>query len=81
LELGAGRVVIACRAVTALSWATVALSTNDWAGWSLFGFGQFLFRLSMGAENANESGLLADGQPGPAPRTDECHQALTTQTT
>jgi MFS family permease len=53
-RFAAGRVVIACRALAALSWAVVALSTNDWGGWVLFGFGQFLFGLSMGAENANE---------------------------
>jgi predicted MFS family arabinose efflux permease len=53
-RVGVGRVVIACRVVTAASWAIVALSTGDWSGWTVFGLGQFLFGLSMGAENANE---------------------------
>jgi MFS family permease len=48
-RFGAGRVVIACRAVTALSWAIIALSPAHWSGWVLFG-------LSLGAENANEMG-------------------------
>ena len=55
-RFGAGRVVIACRAATAVSWALVALSTHDWSGWVLFGAGQLLFGLSLGAENANEMG-------------------------
>ena len=56
MRLGAGRVVIACRAATALAWALAALSTHSLAGWLLFGAGQFLLGLSMGAENANEMG-------------------------
>lgn len=55
-RFGAGRVVIACRALTAVSWALVALSTNHWSGRVLFGGGQLLLGLSMGAENANEMG-------------------------
>lgn len=53
-RLGPGRVVIGARAVTAGAWALVALSTPGWAGWALFGLGQFTLGLSMGAENANE---------------------------
>jgi len=55
-RFGSGRVVIACRAVTAVSWALLALSTEQWSGWALFGGGQLLLGLSLGAENANEMG-------------------------
>jgi MFS family permease len=55
-RFGAGRVVIACRAFTATSFALMALSTAHWSGWLLFGAGQLLLGLSMGAENANEMG-------------------------
>jgi predicted MFS family arabinose efflux permease len=55
-RFGAGRVVIACRAGTAASWAVAALSTPHWSGWVLFGGAQLLLGLSMGAENANEMG-------------------------
>lgn len=53
---GSGRVVIACRALTAGAWALVALSTASWSGWVLLGAGQLLLGLSLGAENANEMG-------------------------
>ena len=56
MRFGAGRVVIGCRAATALAWAMAALSPDSLAGWLLFGVGQFLLGLSMGAENANEMG-------------------------
>jgi MFS family permease len=56
MRFGAGRVVIACRAATALAWALVALSPDHLAGWLLFGAGQFILGLSLGAENANEMG-------------------------
>jgi MFS family permease len=55
-RFGSGRVVIACRAVTAVSWVLIALSTEQWSGWVLFGGGQLLLGLSLGAENANEMG-------------------------
>ncbi len=55
-RFGAGRIVIACRAFTAASFALMALSTAHWSGWFLFGAGQLLLGLSMGAENANEMG-------------------------
>jgi MFS family permease len=55
-RFGAGRVVIACRAFTAASFALIALSTAHWSGWLVFGAGQLLLGLSMGAENANEMG-------------------------
>jgi len=53
---GAGRVVIASRALTAVAFALQALSGNHWVGWVVFGGGQLLLGLSMGAENANEMG-------------------------
>ncbi|WP_433226119.1 MFS transporter [Actinomadura formosensis] len=55
-RFGAGRVVIVCRALTGVSWALMASSTAQWAGWVLFAAGQALLGLSMGAENANEMG-------------------------
>ena len=55
-RFGAGRIVIVCRAFTAASFALMALSTAHWSGWLLFGAGQLLLGLSMGAENANEMG-------------------------
>ncbi len=54
--LGAGRVVVAARAGTAVAWALMGLSPPHWTGWVLFGGGQLLLGLSMGAENANEMG-------------------------
>jgi predicted MFS family arabinose efflux permease len=55
-RFGSGRVIIACRAGAAVAWALIALSTQHWTGWVLFGAGQFLLGLSLGAENANEMG-------------------------
>jgi MFS family permease len=55
-RFGAGRVVIACRAATAVAWALIALSPGHWAGWVQFGAGELLFGLALGAENANEMG-------------------------
>jgi MFS family permease len=62
-RFGAGPVVIVCRAGTALSWALVALSTRHWGGWLVFGAGQMLLGLSMGAENANEMGYWQSVTP------------------
>jgi hypothetical protein len=56
MRFGAGRVVIARRAATALAWALAALSADSAAGWLLIGAGQFLLGLSMDADNANEMG-------------------------
>ncbi|GAA1660222.1 MFS transporter [Fodinicola feengrottensis] len=53
---GSGRVIVACRALSAVSWSFVALSTPHWYGWLVFGAGQLLFGFSLGAENANEMG-------------------------
>lgn len=55
-RFGAGRVIIACRSGTGLAWAFVALSTSQGLGWVMFGAGQLLLGLSIGAENANELG-------------------------
>jgi len=53
---GAGRVVVSCRALTAVAWAVIALAAGHLGGWVLFGLGQLLFGLALGAENANELG-------------------------
>ncbi len=53
-RFGCGRVVVACRAATAISWALIALSPHHVSGWVVLGAGQFLLGSSMGAENANE---------------------------
>lgn len=55
-HFGAGRVVIACHAVMAIAVAAVALSTDHWTGWILFGAGELVQGLSLGASNANEMG-------------------------
>jgi predicted MFS family arabinose efflux permease len=53
-RLGPGRVVIAARLTTAAAWGLVALGSAGWRGWVVFGLGQLVLGLSMGAENANE---------------------------
>lgn len=55
-RFGAGRVVIACHAVMAIAVAAVAVSTDHWTGWILFGAGELMVGLSLGASNANEMG-------------------------
>jgi MFS family permease len=55
-QFGCGRVVVACRVATAISWALMALSLHHFSGEVVLGAGQFLLGLSMGAENANEMG-------------------------
>lgn len=55
-RFGTGRVVVSCRALTGVAWAVVALSAAGGWGWVVFGAGQLLFGLSIGAENANEMG-------------------------
>lgn len=52
----AGRVVIASHAGMALAVAVVALSSDHWAGWIVFGVGELVLGLSMGVSNANEMG-------------------------
>ncbi|MQA80873.1 MAG: MFS transporter [Streptosporangiales bacterium] len=55
-RFGVGWVVVTCRALTGVAWALVALSTAGVWGWVVFGAGQLLFGLGIGAENANEMG-------------------------
>ncbi|WP_169747807.1 MFS transporter [Pseudonocardia acaciae] len=62
-RFGAGRVIIACRAATGVSWALMPLAGADWSGAVLFGAGQLLLGLSMGAENANEMGYWQVATP------------------
>jgi MFS family permease len=62
-RFGSGRIVIACRTLTAASWAAMALSTPHWSGWLLFGASQLLLGLSLGAENANEMGYWQVATP------------------
>lgn len=55
-RFGAGRVVIGCHTATAVAVAVIALSSNHWSGWTVFGAGELLLGVSMGASNANEMG-------------------------
>lgn len=55
-RFGAGRVVIASHALMALAVAVVAVSTDHWAGWVVFGVGELLVGISLGVSNANEMG-------------------------
>lgn len=55
-RFGAGRVVIACRVADAVAWALIAWSADSGSGWVLFGAGQLVFGLGLGASNANEMG-------------------------
>ncbi|HLK24921.1 MAG TPA: MFS transporter [Caulobacteraceae bacterium] len=55
-RLGAGRAIIACRALTAAGFGLVACGASGWAGWVDVIAGQLVIGLSMGAENANEMG-------------------------
>ncbi|SHG18842.1 MFS-type transporter involved in bile tolerance, Atg22 family [Jatrophihabitans endophyticus] len=51
---GAGRVVIAGHAGTAVAVALLALSWGPGAGWLVFGVGELALGLAMGSANANE---------------------------
>jgi MFS family permease len=53
-RFGAGRLVVGCIAVTAVAFAVLASSGDSRWGWILFGLGQFVLGLSMGAQSANE---------------------------
>jgi hypothetical protein len=55
-RFGVGRVVVVCKALSGVAIALVALSGDQWAGWCLFGAGQFVFGAGIGAENANSMG-------------------------
>ena len=62
LRWGAGRTVIACRALYPLAWAVIALVPDQADAHShvlavlLVGGGQLLYGLAIGVENANETG-------------------------
>lgn len=60
---GAGRVVIAGHAAIAVAWALVAASPSGQAARLLFGAGELLLGLGMGAQNANEMGYLQTVTP------------------
>lgn len=53
-RFGVGRVVIGCHLGTALGCATLALGSAHWTGWLVFGAGELLLGLSLGAGNAGE---------------------------
>ena len=55
-RFGAGRLVAAAWVANGAAWAGMALATGSSAGWALFGAGQLLLGLGMGAENANSMG-------------------------
>jgi MFS family permease len=55
-RFGVGRVVIGCQLGTALGCATLASGSAQWAGWLIFGLGELLLGLSLGAGNASEMG-------------------------
>ena len=55
-RFGCGRVVVTCRAATAVAWGVMALSPHHALGWIVLGAGQLVLGVSMGAENANEMG-------------------------
>lgn len=55
-RFGAGRVIIACRAGTGFGCALLGLAWAEWSGWLVFGAGQLVLGLALGAENANEMG-------------------------
>jgi len=56
LRFGVGHVVIGCNVVIAAGWALVAASPVGPAGWVVFGAGQLLLGLALGAENSNSMG-------------------------
>jgi MFS family permease len=55
-RFGVGRVVIASTIGNAAALGMLALSSGDWAGWVVFGAGELLLGLTMGAANSNEMG-------------------------
>jgi MFS family permease len=61
---GPGRVSIACIVGNAVAWALVASSPGDSVlTWAVFGAGQLLLGVSMGAENANTMGYRQSVTP------------------
>jgi MFS family permease len=57
-RFGAGRMVIVSIAGNGTAWALIASGRADWAGWIVFGVGEFLLGLTMGTANANEMGYM-----------------------
>lgn len=76
-RFGAGRVVIACRATTAIASALVALRPHGASGWFVFAAGQLILGLGTGAENPNEMGyrqaVTPDRLQGRTARLDDDH--------
>jgi MFS family permease len=62
-RFGVGRITIASHAGMALAVGVLALSSSDWAGWVVFGLGELILGLSMGASNANEMGYRQSVTP------------------
>lgn len=52
-RFGAGRVMIACQAISGLGFALVALSPANWLAWVSLGLGQAAFGFSIGAQNSS----------------------------
>ncbi len=55
-RFGVGRVVVVCWAAEGVAYVLLALSAALPTGWALFGAGELLFGLGLGAENANSMG-------------------------
>jgi len=53
---GAARVVVVCHALAGVAWLVAALASASGLGWVVFGAGQLVLGLGMGAENANSMG-------------------------
>lgn len=62
-RFGAGRVVVTSQASAAVAWALMALAGPGWPGWLLFGVGQLVLGLGMGADNANSMGYRQSVTP------------------
>jgi MFS family permease len=57
-RFGAGRIVVASIAGNGIAWAEIASGWHSWAGWVVFGVGEFLLGITMGTANANEMGYM-----------------------
>ena len=55
-RFGVGRIVIASTLGNGTAMAVLASGWHGWAGWVVFGAGEFLLGLTMGTANANEMG-------------------------
>jgi MFS family permease len=62
-RFGAGRIVIASIAGNGIAWTVIASGSHSWAGWVVFGVGEFLLGLTMGTANANEMGYMQSITP------------------